>query len=237
MGITSTSMRTPRPPAGSTGEHRVATRGRPRSVEADAAIAQATLDLLVEEGYTGLTMAAVAQRAKVSSATLYRRFADKESLVVSALAEATEEHRIEDTGSLAGDVRALQEGIIARLSGPFGGLAEALIGEAVRNRELADALRERFYDSYRRELLAMIDRAVERGEMRAPRDVTLVSNLLMGPLYYRWLVARDEFTDELVDDLTPMLVAALTAGPSASAGPARSPRAAGRGRGPGTRTG
>ena len=211
MVATSASMRTPRP--ASTGpahnEHPAATRGRPRSVEADLAIAQATLDLLVEEGYSGLTMAAVAQRAKVSSATLYRRFANKESLVVSALAEATEEHRIADTGSLAGDVRALQEGIIERLSGEFGGLTEALIGEAVRNRGLADALRERFYEGYRRELLGMIERAVARGEITAPRDLSLVSNLLMGPLYYRWLVARDEFTDHLVDDLTPMLVAAL----------------------------
>ncbi len=157
-------------------------------------------------------MAAVAHRAKVSSATLYRRFPNKESLVVSALAEATEEHHIDDTGSLAGDVRALQESIIERLSGEFGGLNEALIGEAVRNRGLAEALRERFYEGYRRELLGMVERAVDRGEIAAPRDLSLVSNLLMGPLYYRWLVARDEFTDHLVDDLTPMLVAALTAG-------------------------
>ncbi len=221
MVATSASIRTPRPaPSGAYDEHPAATRGRPRSVEADHAIAQATLDLLVEEGYSGLTMAGVAQRAKVSSATLYRRFANKESLVVSALADATDEHRIADTGSLAGDVRALQEGIIERVGGEFGGLTEALIGEAVRNRSLADALRERFYEGYRRELLSMVERAVSRGEITAPRDLSLVSNLLMGPLYYRWLVARDEFTDHLVDDLTPMLVAALRSG---------SPGASGRG--------
>ena len=220
MVATSASIRTPRPaPSGPAhDEHPATPRGRPRSVEADLAIAQATLDLLVEEGYSGLTMAAVAQRAKVSSATLYRRFANKESLVVSALAEATDEHRIEDTGTLAGDVRALQEGIVERLTGEFGGLAEALIGEAVRNRGLADALRTRFYDSYRRELAGMIERAVARGEIVAPRDLSLLSNLLMGPIYYRWLVARDELTDQLVDELTPMLVAALTSGATGSPG-------------------
>jgi AcrR family transcriptional regulator len=186
-----------------------AARGRPRSVEADLAIAQATLELLVEAGYAGLTMAAVAHRAKVSSATLYRRFQNKEELVASAMAEATDEHRIPDTGTLAGDIHALLSGIVERLGGDSAGLAEALVGEAVRNRPLAHALRERFYDSYRRELVAMLDRAVGRGEISPPGDLSLVSNLLMGPLYYRWLVARDPLTDALVDELTPMLVAAL----------------------------
>jgi AcrR family transcriptional regulator len=215
MVATSTSTRTPRPEqtgdqAGEqAGEHPAPARGRPRSIEADQAITQATLDLLVEDGYAGLTMAGVAQRAKVSSATLYRRFENKEALVVSALAEGTDEHRIPDTGSLAGDVRALQASIVDRLTGELGGLAEALIGEAVRNRRLAEALNERFHDGYRRELSAMVDRAVARGEIAPPRDLRLVSNVLMGPLYYRWLVARDPLSDELVDELTPMLVAAL----------------------------
>ena len=192
----------------------VVSRGRPRSVEADLAIARATLDLLVEEGYAGLTMAAVAHRAKVSSATLYRRFDNKEALVASALAEVTDEHRIADTGSLPGDIHALLTSIVERLSGQYAGLVEALIGEAVRNTALSDALRERFYDGYRRELTAMIDRAVARGEMATPADFSLVSNVLMGPLYYRWLVARDPLGDRLVDELTPMLVAALTDRPA-----------------------
>ncbi len=205
-------------------DHPGSGRGRPRSVEADLAIAQATLDLLVEEGYAGLTMAAVAHRAKVSTATIYRRFDHKEELVASALAQAGEEHRIPDTGSLDGDVRALLASIIDRLSGETAGLAEALIGEAVRNRDLADALRERFYDSYHRELSAMVDRAVERGEIPRPRDLSVVSNVLMGPLYYRWLVARDPLTDSMVDDLAPMLVAALTHVPTQPAPRPRSHR-------------
>ncbi len=184
-------------------------RGRPRSVEADRAIAQATLDLLVEDGYAGLTMAAVAHRAKVSTATLYRRFDNKEALVAAALADVTEEHRIPDTGSLDGDVRALLASVVERLSGDYAGLVEVLVGEAVRNHGLADALRERFYDNYRHELEGLVDRAVARGEMAPPHDLTLVSNLLMGPLYYRWLVARDPVTHEVADGLAPLLVAAL----------------------------
>jgi AcrR family transcriptional regulator len=213
MGITSAAARPAARPSSTVVDPDpvVVPRGRPRSVEADQAIAQATLDLLVEDGYAGLTMAAVAHRAKVSTATLYRRFDNKEALVAAALADVTEEHRIPDTGSLDGDVRALLASVVERLSGDYAGLVEVLVGEAVRNHGLADALRERFYDSYRRELEGLVDRAVARGEMAPTDDLTLVSNLLMGPLYYRWLVARDPVTHEVADALAPMLVAALTA--------------------------
>jgi len=206
---TSAPTRRDRPAAGD--DQPTVPRGRPRSVEADHAITQATLDLLVEDGYGGLTMAAVAHQAKVSTATLYRRFDNKESLVAAALEAASDEHTIPDTGSLEGDIRALLTGVSERLTGPTAGLAEALIGEALRNRALADALRERFYDSYRRELEGLVDRAVARGEMGPPDDLTVTSNLLMGPIYYRWLVAHDPLTEDVVEAMVPRLVAALAA--------------------------
>ena len=62
-----------------------ATRGRPRSTAADLAIMRATIQILVEDGYDGLTMAGVAQRAGVSTATLYRRYESKVDLVVGCI--------------------------------------------------------------------------------------------------------------------------------------------------------
>src|SRR2546421_3320565 len=84
-----------------------ATRGRPRSVEADAAIREATVDLLAQEGYAGLTMSGVAQRAGVSTATLYRRWHSKLELVIDVLAMRAEESPVPDTGTLEGDCRTL----------------------------------------------------------------------------------------------------------------------------------
>jgi len=76
------------------------TRGRPRSAEADAAIQEATVDLLATEGYAGLTMSGVAQQAGVSTATLYRRWHSKLDLVVEVLATRAEESPVPDTGTL-----------------------------------------------------------------------------------------------------------------------------------------
>src|SRR5437879_4279834 len=61
--------------------------GRPRSERAEKAIIEATLDLLVEEaGVAGMTIEAVASRAGVGKTTIYRRWANKEALIIDALA-------------------------------------------------------------------------------------------------------------------------------------------------------
>jgi AcrR family transcriptional regulator len=79
-------------------------RGRPRSTAADLAIVHATIEILLQDGYDGLTMAGVAQRAGVSTATLYRRYESKVDLVVGCITTLKDQfHEPVDTGSLAGD--------------------------------------------------------------------------------------------------------------------------------------
>src|SRR6266542_3078878 len=60
--------------------------GRPRSERAHEAILEATLDLLLEEGFTRMSIEAVATRAGVGKATIYRRWPSKADLVVEAVA-------------------------------------------------------------------------------------------------------------------------------------------------------
>src|SRR5436309_10580162 len=117
-----------------------ATRGRPRSAEADAAIRQATVDLLVSEGYANLAMSGVAAEAGVSTATLYRRWHSKLDLVVDVLQALAEDWPIPDAGSLAGDCRALLRAMVRALPST-GGIMAGLLGEFSRNEELAQALR------------------------------------------------------------------------------------------------
>src|SRR5690348_858771 len=80
--------------------------GRHRSASADAAILDATLELLRERGYRALTVAAVIERAGVSSATLYRRWPSKPELVAAAIASLVPESFEVDTGTLRGDMSA-----------------------------------------------------------------------------------------------------------------------------------
>jgi len=84
-------------------------RGRPRSEQARLAILDATGELLLEHGLPGVSMDAVAERAGVSKATIYRWWPSKETLALEAVYRAwsAAEAPQPDTGSLRGDLRAI----------------------------------------------------------------------------------------------------------------------------------
>lgn len=63
-----------------------ATRGRPRSEDARVAVLQAVDDLLVEVGYTAMTMKGIAERAGVGRQTVYRWWATKAEILMEAVA-------------------------------------------------------------------------------------------------------------------------------------------------------
>ena len=60
-------------------------RGRPRSVEANDAILAAAIALVREVGYDNVTIEAIAGRAGVGKATIYRRWPSKEPLIADAI--------------------------------------------------------------------------------------------------------------------------------------------------------
>ena len=80
--------------------------GRPRSDEAHQAILDATLSLLVEVGFSALTIEGVATRAGVGKATIYRRWASKLPLVVEAFGQLPGFEEV-DTGNLAEDLKKI----------------------------------------------------------------------------------------------------------------------------------
>ena len=85
--------------------------GRPRSEEAHQAILDATLELLVEVGFSALTVEGVASRAGVGKATIYRRWPSKLPLVVEAFGQLPGFPEV-DTGDLAEDLKQMLRGYI-----------------------------------------------------------------------------------------------------------------------------
>lgn len=186
--------------------------GRPRSAEADAAIRQATIDLLAEEGYANLTMSGVAATAGVSTATLYRRWRSKVDLVVDVLSVKSEERPLPDTGTLRGDCRAwlrqLVDGMRETTSGP---LMAGLVGEIGRNPELADALRTTLIGPRRAAFVELLERAERRGELRAGVDHELVIDMLSAPIYHRVLFTGAPISRGLADKVVDMVLEGVAA--------------------------
>ena len=80
---------------------------RPRSAESHAAILQAALELVVEDGLRGTTIEGIAARAGVGKTTIYRRWRTKEELFMEALQAIAFALPDPDTGSLRGDMEAI----------------------------------------------------------------------------------------------------------------------------------
>lgn len=168
--------------------------GRPRSPQADQAILRATLELLVEVGYRSLSMELVRARAGVGKATIYRRHASKDELVKAAMGHLSHEVPVPpDSGSLIDDLRALTDGHDAGVAG--GGPAAVmprLLAEVAHDPELRRIFHEHLVHPRRRQLHALLERAVARGEIAAGVDLEALLDLLIGAMVYRALLSAGE---------------------------------------------
>lgn len=157
-------------------------RGRPRDPRVEGAVLGATRELLVERGYGGLTIAAVADMAGVGKGTIYLRWPDKESLVVGALAEVWSPLGDPDTGSLRDDLLAIMTASMRDLNGRDGQLLFEIIPELARSSALRAYWTNEIARPWGVVLFACFARAIERGEMRADVDQQHAYQMLMSPL-------------------------------------------------------
>src|SRR6266567_3641730 len=133
------------PPRGGDGTTHAAPRGRPRSEKAHKAILDAAAELLLARGLSAVSMDAVAERAGVSKATIYRWWPTKETLALDALYnEWASVPPARVTGSLRGDLLSLFRPW-ARLAGrrPYGRVIAALLTEAQTDPEFGRQYRAR----------------------------------------------------------------------------------------------
>jgi AcrR family transcriptional regulator len=163
--------------------------GRPRSEEAHAAILSATIELVREVGYDAVAMEAVAARAGVGKATVYRRWRSKELLVAEAIGRIVRAIPTPDTGSVEGDVLALMRATTAMYRDPAtAALLSGLVAAMARSEVVAEAVRSGFVARWREVMRAVLRRAVARGELRADLNAEVAMDLLSGPLFYRYLM-------------------------------------------------
>jgi AcrR family transcriptional regulator len=178
-------------------------RGRPRSEKAHQAILQAAAELLLEQGLTAVSMDAVAARAGVSKATIYRWWPTKESLALDALYhEWADVPPAQDTGSLRGDLLTLLRPW-ARLASrrPYGRAIAALVTEAQTDPAFARQYRARFVQPRRDQGRAIFRRAITRGESPPQTNIEVALDLLYGPIYHRLLHGHAPLNDRFVRDV------------------------------------
>lgn len=177
------------------------------------AIRRATLKELARVGYARMSMEAIARRAGVGKAAIYRRWQTKSALVVTVIsAVGAEDVETPDTGSLRDDVRQLLGASAALLRRPMTQRILAdLMAETRRDRQLEEALRSGVQERRRAKGAELLRRAIARGELRADVDIELALDFLAGPLYWRIVSTRRAAPAPYLDQLTDMILAALAA--------------------------
>ncbi|GHF88554.1 TetR family transcriptional regulator [Kitasatospora xanthocidica] len=162
-------------------------------------IFDATLDLLAERGYEGLTIEGVAERSGVNKTTIYRWWSSKGALLGAALIGGRHLDLVPpDTGSLRGDLEALLRSLTALLTvSPAAEVAVATLGAVTHSGELAGHVREFFADRLAREQ-PVFERAVARGELPPDADPMLLVDLLAGAAWIRIVFRRLPVEEDFV---------------------------------------
>lgn len=181
--------------------------GRPRDPRLDRAILDAALQLLAEGGYDCLTIEAVAALAGVGKASVYRRFAGKEELVIEAVASLAEQPEPVVGTDVRDELVALLEAVRRKSDSSLAGkIFPRLLGASAENPELMRRYREQVLDPRRRRFLDVLQRGVDEGLIRAEVDLQHAADLLVGPMVYRNLLRNDpapdsELAGRIVDDV------------------------------------
>jgi AcrR family transcriptional regulator len=197
---------------------RPSARGRRRDEAISEAIVDATLAILREEGYDGLTIEAIARRAGVSRPAIYTRWRTLHDLVLEAARQARDSGPVfegimdvPDTGELRGDLLSMMRDSVAlhrRMDER--GILNGFVAGIVADPSLGPVFRANFMDPDFHRLMVIFERARERGELSDDVDPTIGLELLVGAGFYRSVITRDPLDDAWLEAAIDLVVGGLT---------------------------
>ena len=182
------------------------TVGRPRSEAREQAILDAALELVVEVGYDRLSMDALAERARASKATIYRRWSGKAEVVAEAVrCRRSHPFSFPDTGSLRGDLLAMLDELGASLAAEDGALVAAVLWAARSDPVLAELMRAQTTEGKQAVARHIVEQAAARGEIPAAADPRSITEVLSSMVFMRLLITGEPldaaFFGHIVDDI------------------------------------
>jgi AcrR family transcriptional regulator len=185
-----------------------------RGSRTEQAILDATRELLAEAGVRELTVEGVAARSGVAKTTIYRRWRGKDELALAVLIDMVEQVvATPDLGDTRRELIAFVDAAVKILGKTLmGRVMQGLVSDLACDPSLARAFRERVVSMRLAEVRRVIDRGIERGDVRADADVELVHELLFGPVYYRLLLSGGPLDGRLAARIVDSVLPAFQSG-------------------------
>jgi AcrR family transcriptional regulator len=185
--------------------------GRPRNPQIDAAVLDATLAVLGRSGYRRLTLEEVARRAGTTKPAIYRRWPNRQRLVLAALGERLGDAQAPDTGCTLCDLDECLKLFVAAFRRMPPDVIAPLFADCADDRELRAAFMTTLFDPPRAAVKETLDRAQARGDLREDVDRDLILDLIGSLIHYRTLFGHARTTDAEIEGAVEALLQGIAA--------------------------
>jgi AcrR family transcriptional regulator len=176
--------------------------GRPRSERRHQAILQTAIDLVLELGFRAVSIESIAAKAGVAKTTIYRRWPNKAAVIMDAfMVRFGSGTQFPASKKVTDGIRLQMRSMARAFRSKDGALVKALLAEAQFDPELATAFRERWTLPRRKMALAVLQKAVDQGELRPDIDLEATIDLLYAPMYYRLQMGTGSLADAYIDEI------------------------------------
>jgi len=185
-------------------------RGRPRDTGVEIAVLDAAVAEITEKGLDATTMEAIAVRAGIGKATLYRRWPNKTALLHFLADQLAEVHEASDTGDVRKDLLAVFEPLAAQGygSGPVARLAPTFIAAAAHDEQMRAFVAEHV-TAGRAGAIRALRRAQQRGELRDDVNIKLTVDMIAGALSERGYLLGKPVSSAYVRSILDQAIAGI----------------------------
>lgn len=168
---------------------------------------EASADLLIEGGLATTTIEAIAARAGVSKVTIYKWWPTRGAVAIDAYFHRYKQTIIfEDTGDVGRDLTTQIRYLIEAFRGRAGAVMAELVGQAQADPILAETLRSRWLEPRRDVTTAVLQRGIDRAQIKPDADLAALMDQLYAPLYYRLIMRHEPLYAELAETLVCALL-------------------------------
>lgn len=187
--------------------------GRPRSEKRKAAILAAAGDLMMEGGLRAATMEAIAARAGVGKATVYKWWPSRGAVALEGfMLRAADSWTLPEGLPAAQALRILAADAVRLFTrSPAGPLMRALAADAQSDPEIAQALREQWFAPRRAVAAEVLRAGMRNGELRDDLDLAATLDLVFAPVYYRLLFSHEPLDEDFAERTVDQALAGIAA--------------------------
>lgn len=184
---------------------------QPRGEAFTQVVLEVTLAQLAEVGFERVSIPDIAELAGVNKTSIYRRWPSKTELVRDALGAAmSHSDHFPDTGELRGDLVGLARTVAAFTQSQVGTAVIRILLAEGSNPELRALAQAAYGGAGQRGPWILIARAVERGELTAALDPSLVLFTIAGAIVHRVFIEQRTATEEFLEQVVELVLFGAT---------------------------